>query len=255
MHIWSISFGLALICFTSSVRSQECRSDQQCNGDKKCCFGIGVCVLRFNFCKICSDDSDCKDRPIAPITYPDYTFQPFTDFPTFNFPTYNPSNDYCVWDSDCSGALVCQDGRCEEIEYDTEDTGRFSWSGSKVIGVIFFVAIATVISCLYHMCRRARKPRVPATHNAQPTTRPAATEASNTAYATGVEMQPGSAVSNGVTVIDVEENSPPLPPLPADAPPPYSSLEFRRQGNDNDEPEQPPPSYDDAIRNSSMALV
>ena len=58
-------------------------------------------------------------------------------------------------------------------------------------------------------------------------------------------VEPGSVVSNDATVIEMQQVSPPLPP---DAPPPYSSLDFERQGNDNDETEQPPPSYDEAVR-------
>ncbi|KAJ7391039.1 hypothetical protein OS493_021060 [Desmophyllum pertusum] len=78
------------------------------------------------------------------------------------------------------------------------------------------------------------------------------------------EMQPESAVSNiSVTVIEIEEWIEDSHPLPAGVPPPYSSLEFEQQPNENDEPEQLPPSYDEAIppsydeavRGSGMALV
>lgn len=55
-----------------------------------------------------------------------------------------------------------------------------------------------------------------------------------------------NAFSNGAFVIDVDENS----SLPdPDAPPPYSSLGFEQQRNENNVGE--PPSYDEAIRSST----
>ena len=66
-------------------------------------------------------------------------------------------------------------------------------------------------------------------------------------------FQPGNAASNiGATVIEMEEGNEDSPPLPAGAPPPYSSLEFERQPNENDESEQPPPSYDEAVQSSAI---
>lgn len=53
---------------------------------------------------------------------------------------------------------------------------------------------------------------------------------------------------NGGTVIEVDEDSSALHP---GAPPPYSSLEPEGQQNVSDEPEQAPPSYDEAVRNSA----
>ena len=124
-----------------------------------------------------------------------------------------------------------------------------------MVGIIFFATVAWVISCLCHMCKRARKPPVLATQNAQATTTRVAGEATNTTHATDQEMRPtGNAVSNGGIVIAVEEVNELSPPLPPGAPPPYSSLEFERQQRNENE-EQPPPSYDEAVRNSTMALA
>jgi len=104
------------------------------------------------------------------------------------------------------------------------------------------------------MCRKARKPPVLATRNAQARTGVAG-EATNTAHGTDHEMRPPrNAVSNGGVVIAVLEVNEVSPPLPPGAPPPYSTLDFEpQQRNENEE--QPPPSYDEAVGNSTMALV
>lgn len=237
MHIWSLSLCLALICYTCSVHSQLCNNDSQCDQGQVCC--RSVCASRL-ICRSCWSDADCSYGYLC------------NNSGQCVAPTYAPTFEVhiCYWDSDCSGSLTCEDGTC--VEQDRNE-GGFSWSGTKVIGIIFFVAVATVISCLYHMCKRARKPPVLATQNTP--TAGVAREASNTTHATDHEMRPsGNAVSNGGIVIAVEEVNEVSPPLPPGAPPPYSTLEFeRQQQNENDEP--PPPSYDEAVRNSTMALV
>lgn len=251
MYIWSHLLCLALICYTCSVHSQRCDNDSQCDQGRVCC---GFCASRFICDRLCKGDADCLyygDK--CNVNSGQCETQPYVP-PTFNIPTlyiptfrqYTPEIDICYWNSDCPGSLICEDGTCVDND---RNEGGFSWSGTKVIGIIFFVAVATVISCLYHMCKRARKPPVLATQNA-PTT-----GATNTTHATDHEMRPsGNAVSNGGVVIAVEEVNEVSPPLPPGAPPPYSSLEFeRQQRNENDE--QPPPSYDEAVRNSTMALV
>lgn len=104
------------------------------------------------------------------------------------------------------------------------------------------------------MCKRARKPPVLATQNAQ-ATRGILGEASTTTHSTDHEMRrTENAVSNGGIVIAVEEVNEVSPPLPPGAPPPYRTLEFERQQRNENE-EQPPPSYDEAVRNSTMALT
>ncbi|XP_078348789.1 uncharacterized protein LOC144633789 [Oculina patagonica] len=259
MHIWSLSLCLALSYYACVVRSQRCDNDQQCDPGKVCCSGI--CASRSICGRPCVRDTDCsyweecnsgscQTPTSAPIhTFPDWIV-PTIYIPTFKRLTYAPLTyappDYsdCIWDSDCYGSSICEDGQCVDND---RNEGSFSWSGSKVIGIVFFVAVATVISCLYHMCKRSRKPPVLATQNAPPTG--VAREATNTTHATEHELQQGNSVSNGATVIAVAELNEVSPPLPPGAPPPYSSLE-------NAEPELPPPSYDEAVRNNStMALV
>lgn len=259
MHIWSLSFCLALIFYTRGVCSKRCQDDLDCDNGRVCC---GICAPR-SFCgRSCSSDGDCSYANVCksgscvtptfiPPTYPDFNVPTFR-IPTFRQFTYEPP-DYnsCVWDSDCYGNSFCESGECVD---DTND-GAFSWSGSKVIGIVFFVAIATVISCLYHMCKRSRKPPQLPTQNAPPTG--VAREATSTIHVTEHELQPGNnGVVNGATVIGVEEVNEDSPPLPRGAPPPYSSLDFeRQQRNENGDPEQPPPTYDEAVKNSAMALV
>lgn len=239
MYIWLISIGLTLICSISNVCSKKCDHDWQCNISQECC--LGDCVAHFDYCPECKVDSDCKNEETCSYGACKYSAT-----------TWYPPTDECIWDSDCRTGHSCYNGRCER-DYDYGDSGGSFWSGSRMIGIIFFVAVTTVLSCLYHMCKRARKQPVhapPPMQNARTTSGPSANEA------THVEMHSGSAFSHNNTVIDVDENSPPPPPLPADGPPPYSSLELQRQGNNEDEPElPPPPSYDEAVRNSTRGLV
>jgi len=62
------------------------------------------------------------------------------------------------------------------------------------------------------------------------------------------EEQSESSATN-TTVIEVEDNT----LLLQDAPPPYNSLEFESRPNGNDDlPEQPLPSFDEAIRISGI---
>lgn len=128
-----------------------------------------------------------------------------------------------------------------------------------------------VILLLYTKYRRARRPPGVDTENAN-TTRAIGhgmqTEngLSNGATATDVEdsfrpfplgdpppyappflPESNAVCNNGVTVIEVDEDFSALRPGP---PPSYSSLDCERQQNVNDEHGQPPPSYDEAVRNS-----
>lgn len=66
--------------------------------------------------------------------------------------------------------------------------------------------------------------------------------------ANGHEIQPGTVTTN-TTVVEVEDET----PLPPGAPPPYNSLAFNNRQNGNEDlPEQPPPSYDEAVRNAEV---
>ena len=253
MHIWSPSLCLALICFTSSVQSQ-CNDDSECRQRQVCC---GVCAPRSHCNQRCTSDADCPY--ILPIcdSYSGKCVQTTTSPPT----TW-PDIPQCHWNSDCIGTSACISGQCVDRvdDYNYNDTtpdsdgGGFSWSTSKILAMVFFAAVATVISCLYHMCKNARKTPVLTTQNSQAATG-VAREGTNTSHGTDHEMGPTeNAVSNGGVVIAVEEVNEVSPPLPPGAPPPYSTLEFEpRQRNENEE--QPPPSYDEAVGNSTMALV
>ena len=266
MHIWSLSLYLALICFTCSVHSR-CNDDSQCDQRQVCC-GKLICASRSVCGRRCTSDiacsfgdkcdtssGECVSSTPTPTEIPTWPW--FRSVPTFKW--YTTDNDRCYWDSDCFGSSTCVYGRCtldNENDYtDTDhDEGGLTWSTTKIVGIIFFAVVASVISCLYHMCKRARKPPVLETRNAQATTRVVG-EATNTTLATDHEMRPtGNNVSNGGIVIAVEEVNEVSPPLPPGAPPPYSTLEFESQ-QQNETDEQPPPSYDEAVRNSTMALA
>ena len=268
MHIWSPSLCLALICFISSVHSQ-CNDDSECDQRKVCCGGF--CASRLVCGRRCTSDADCpyghecdsySGKCKTPTNSPTWPW--FPGFPTSKptlFKWYTPDIDRCYWDGDCYGK-TCVDGQCvdRKDDYNDNDTthdsdgGGLSWSTTKIVAIVFFAAVAAVISCLYHMCKNARKPPVLATQNSQAATRVVG-EGTNTAQGTDHQMGlTGNAVSNGGVVIAVEEVNEVSPPLPPGAPPPYCTLEFEpQQRNENEE--QPPPSYDEAVANSTMALV
>lgn len=265
MHIWSLSLCLAVICFTCSVHSR-CNDDSQCDQGQVCC---AVCVSR-TFCEgLCTIAAACSFEDKCDPYSGECISSTRTETPTksttawfFSLPTfkwYTRNKDHCYWDSDCFGSSTCVYGRCtvdNDDDYrDTDnDEGGLSWSTTKIVGIIFFAFVASVISCLYHMCKRARKPPVLATQNAQ-ATRGVLGEASITTHSTDHEMRrTENAVSNGGIVIAVEEVNEVSPPLPPGAPPPYRTLEFERQQRNENE-EQPPPSYDEAVKNSTMALT
>lgn len=252
MHIWSLSLYVALICFTCSVHSR-CNDDSQCDQGQVCC---AFCVSGTSCAsRLCLTAADCSVKDKCDPAYSGECISPPTKItkPTFKWPTRDPSQ--CYRDSDCFGSSTCVYGRCtvdNDDDYrDTDnDEGGLSWSTTKIVGIVFFAAVASLISCLYHMCKRARKPPVLATQNPQATRG----EASTTTHSTDHEMRrTENAVSNGGIVIAVEVNEV-SPPLPPGAPPPYSTLEFERQQRNENE-EQPPPSYDEAVRNSTMALT
>ncbi|KAL9955182.1 hypothetical protein ACROYT_G036469 [Oculina patagonica] len=240
MHIWSLSLCLALSCHTSSVRSQQCQDDQQCDQGKVCC---GICASRSICGRPCVSDADCSYGEECNSG----SCQTTTSAPSFHITTlkqstsFPPDYENCLWESDCYGSSICQDGQC------VKDRNKEAFQ-SKLTHIVLAVAVASVGSLRYATARRARKPPVLATQNAPPTgvTR----EATNTTHATEHELHD---VSNGATVIAVEELNDDSPPLPPGAPPSYSSLECER--HENDELEQAPPSYDEAVGNSAMVHV
>ena len=259
MHIWSLSLCLALICFTCSVHSL-CNDDSQCDQRQVCCV---ICASR-SFCRRrCTRDAACSFGDKCDINSGECVSSTPTETTTWSWLQNSPTSkrytrrpdNFCNWDSDCFGSATCVYGRCTVHNTDTtdQDEGGLTWSTTKIVGIIFFAAVASVISCLYHMCKRARKPPALATQNAQATTRVTG-EVTNTTHATDHELRPtGNSVSNGGIVIAVEEVNEISPPLPPGAPPPYSTLELTNDETENEE--QPPPSYDEAVRNSTLALA
>ncbi|KAL9955183.1 hypothetical protein ACROYT_G036470 [Oculina patagonica] len=238
----------------------------ECDGYFKCC--QDGCTWRYFRCS-CVEDTDCSSKEICysnkcvPCdssleTHPNCPTDPYSSSPAPTSSAYKHP-DSCVWDSDCEGSSVCKGGQCQEV---------FGASGSLIVPIICLVAVAVTLLILYHMCRK-KSPGV-------------VTQNTGTTRATDHEMQQRNAVSNGAAVIEVQDDS--LRPLPVGAPPPYtppflpeinavydnggavievnedssvlhpgapppySSLELEGQQNVSDEPEQAPPSYDEAVR-------
>ena len=245
MHICSLSLSLGLICFTGSVQSQSCYEDRQCASSQCCKSGTcadiwpGTCPCRF--------DSQCRSNEKCSAGSCSLRIYRRSTTPVFNFPSQKPYTIFvpqCYWNSDCSNSEVCRGGRCE---YNNESGGGFTWTGSRVLGIVLFVVIGTIVSCLYHLCKRARKPPVLAPRNGNVSAPPTGVAVTRIEH----EARPETSSTN-VTMVRVEDDS----PLPPDGPPPYNSLQFEsRQNRDEDLPEQPPPSYDEAVRNSGIAPV
>ena len=108
------------------------------------------------------------------------------------------------------------------------------------------VATAAIIPCVYFVLKKAKK-RPASTHVTVLSPQAVQMEITADARATVLEMQPGSTA--GATAMDVEAD-----PCPFKAPgvlPPYYSLEFKPQENERGEP---PPSYDDAVKPSVVAM-
>ena len=253
MSIWSLLVSLAWICCIGSVHSQSCFRDSDCDSGI-CCLGGRTCSLRGASCP-CQIDSDCTsgercdwlrnvcEKRIRPVPYFP-TYKPYTfNIPTINIHTFDPYD--CVLDSDCYGSRICKDGQCRR------SSSSSLLSGGKLMGIVLSGIVATIISCVYYVCKRTRKPRnLPSRNVHAPPTGVVASRRND------YEMQAGNAgttnlrasdhaESTNSTVVVVEDET----PLPPGAPPPYSSLQFEvRQGSESLS-DQPPPSYDEALRN------
>ena len=255
MSIWSLLVSLALICCIGSVHSQSCFRDSDCDGGI-CCLGGRTCTLWGASCP-CQIDSDCKSgegcdwsrgvcekrNDLYFPTYKAYTFN-ITDIP--NIPTSDPPYpDDCVLDSDCFGSKICKDGQCRY-------SSGFSRGELNLLEtVVFFAIVVTIVSCFYYAIKRSRKPpNLPSRNVHAP---PTGVEASRR---NDHEMQAGNvgttnlrandhAESTNSTVVVVEDETPLLP----GAPPPYSSLQFEARQGSESLSDQPPPNYDEALRN------
>ena len=240
MSFWSLLVSVGLICCIGSVHSQSCLRDSDCDG--------GICCLRGNWfnrtCSLrgascpCLFNSDCKsgercnwlnecEKRIRTVPYSP-TYRTYK----FNIRTIDPYPD------------------CVQCRRSSSSSSRLS-SGGKFMGIVLSAIVATIISCVYYACKRTRKPpNLPSRNvNAPPT----GVEASRR---NDHEMQAGNvgttnlrvsdhAESTNSTVVVVEDET----PLPPGAPPPYSSLQFEARQGSESLSDQPPPSYDEALRN------
>ena len=211
-------------------------------------------------------------------TRPLFTVRPTFSFPTwdpytYNPVTFNPKTFNCVWDSECQVGKTCEGGKCVyKSRYLTKDHSSsegFSSSGGKIAVIVLSVVVAGIV-CMYHvLCKSTRNPPNLPPQNVNVNAPP-----------TGVvrvegndhEMQSGNVATTNITVVRIEgndyemqprnaaaatniavvesEDDAPLPPV---APPPYNSLEFESgQTANGNFSEQPPPSYDEAIRNPAV---
>lgn len=235
MHICLVLLGLVLIFIACGV-SERCYEDRDCSGynNEEVCCTPGFCKLK-KFCERCFGDQDCSSGKRCQAD--GLCHEP------------NSNNYYCDGRSTgCLEGRVCVEGKC------VSTTSRPPLMGTRMIGTVIIVFVSVVllifiIYCLYKRDKKRIRDRVLASRNAWRTTvesrESQATAA--TSVVTEVDMQTaGGGVSNGGFVIDLEQASAPLPP---DAPPPYSSLEFLQQRDDGEDTEQPPPTYDEAVGN------
>ncbi|EDO43214.1 predicted protein [Nematostella vectensis] len=134
----------------------------------------------------------------------------------------NPCND-------CGRDEVCIDGKCEK---NSSSDSTLSFSPGSIVGFLIILVIGGIFSAtLYKICgKRRNHPPQSSAHTPQP--------------APAVTSQPQDHLTRD------PEPTPDINtlPLPADAPPPYHSITF------NDVPEQAPPTYQEALRNSQNSL-
>ena len=267
MSIWSLLVSLVLICCIGSVHSQSCFRNSDCVSgiccgrrsrvDRTCSSREASCPCHFdNDCKLgerCDWSGVCEKRNVRYFpTYKAYTLN-IPNIPTidpFDFPTFDPYPDDCVLDSDCIGSKICKDGQCR---HSSGTSSRGLLSGSKLMGIVLFAIVATIISCFYYACKRTRKPPNLPSRNVNINAPPTGVEASRR---NDHEMQAGTvgttnlrasdhSESTNSTVVVVEDET----PLPPGAPPPYSSLKFEARQGSESLSDQSPPSYDEAVRN------
>lgn len=132
-----------------------------------------------------------------------------------------------------------------------------SGSNYKLMRIVLFAIVATIISCFYYACKRTRKPPNLPSRNVNINAPPTGVEASRR---NDHEMQAGNvgttnlrasdhSESTNSTAVVVEDET----PLPPGAPPPYSSLKFEARQGSESLSDQSPPSYDEAVRNLTSA--
>ena len=254
--VWTLSLGLALIFYSSSVCSEKCEFDWQCSGSKECCTTLGICMTIGGRCVVsCKKDSDCPDGKHCyvdlgictdpPITLPDLNIQTIPDLEPI---TVGPEwDDSCAVNSDCEGDAVCEVGNCVTIVVDTEQSSSDSSMSNLAIWLIVAAAFLKIVFWLCYINRRRERLRQ---RLLMTTIIPPPTGEATTTHTSHDETQPGSAYD--IIVIEVEQVSPSAPP---DAPPPYSALEFERQGNDKDGQGHVKMQSESAVPNSAAWVV
>ena len=283
MHVWSLSLILTTLicCFTDCARSKSCRYNFQCDlGIEICCAATRTCTRRSDCPRRCLNDSDCSlgekcsytgglpakragfcytgERPTLkplytlnwkPVIFTPFTWKPVTPRRSFTVERFTFNPDYCVWDSDCRGSSICREGKCVKRDFQSStNVGIF-----PVIIIPVCVGIAVVAAvCSCCICKLPRNRQIPggvtrelAILGEDPPLNGGARPGAN-----GQEMQSRIAAPN-VTAVEVENDFPSSP----DAPPSYNSLEFQRQENGGEDfPEQPPPSYTEAVGSSTVTV-
>ncbi|XP_078348792.1 uncharacterized protein LOC144633791 [Oculina patagonica] len=247
MNTWSLSLALLVICCCIfSVHSKECDNDKQCWHYGRCC--AGHCIWH-HLCA-CVNDKDCKSTEKCITRGPIRYCKP-TEEPSYYPPTYtsHPFN----WWHDHDTHPTSKTEKPHTYKKETHKTAHSSWRhGSKVILISCLLAAVAVIPCIYYVLKKTRK-RPASTSVTAVVLSPQATQtgmagaAVTSARANVLEMQPGSAI--GATAMEGEAG-----PCPFKAPgalPNYYSLEFERQEKEKDEP---PPSYDDAVKPAVVPL-
>ena len=195
----------------------------------------------------CENDSDCKIRQKCNSSVRICVSSLIPKYLLVNF-----NNKISCGDSECSVIRdeTCKDGQCvKKYMYrdDQSKSRKFSWSGGRLVGIVLFGVVATIITITYYMCKRTRKPPNLPPRNVNLN---APQTGAVRVIGNDLEMQLGNAAAaTNITVVEVENDA----PLPPDAPPPYNSLEFENGQNENRNfPEQPPPRYDEAVRNPAV---
>lgn len=173
-----------------------------------------LCWVSFSFVLICYITNVCSQYS---ETTDAYQPEPFTSLEDPTIPNIEPVTGY-EWK-------------------DPSDNTDTESSGSGTLYLIIFVAIF-VKGFLWCACFRIRyrsylqQQRTVTLLVAQTKLKDGRQNTASPRASCDAEMQPGNAYSNAA-VVDVDEGT---PPLPSDAPPPYSPPKFEQSKNVNEEP-------------------